>query len=315
NVTLTALNSFGVLSWPGNFVLSSSPGVGGFPQSVTTADVNGDGKVDLISANYNANTLTVLTNNGRGGFVLSSSPGVGSGPSSVTAADVNRAGEVRLVSANYNANTLTVLTNNGSGGFVLASSPGVGSSPYSVTAADVHGDGKVDLISANFCATKLTVLTNNGRGGFVLSSSPGVVGGPQLVTAADVNGDGKVDLISVNADANTLSVLFNTPSFTGNFTGDGSGLTTLSADNISSGTLADARLSANVALLSGSQTFSGTKALTNSGNSFVGGFTGNGTGLTNLNASNLASGAVPDARLSANVALRTGGSNLTGNQS
>src|SRR5437867_4496579 len=309
--TLTVLTNIG----RGGFALASSPGVGGFPVSVVAADVNGDGKVDLISANLNANTLTVLTNNGSGGFVLASSPGVGRVPQSVTAADVNGDGKVDLISANGSANTLTVLTNNGSGGFVLASSPGVGSNPYSVTAADVNGDGKVDLISANYSASTLSVLTNNGRGGFVLSSSPGVVGGPQLVTAADVNGDGKVDLISVNANANTLSVLFNTPSFTGNFTGDGSGLTALSADNISSGTLADARLSANVALLSGSQTFSGTKALTNSGNSFVGGFTGNGTGLTNLNASNLTSGAVPDARLSANVALRTGGNNLTGNQS
>ena len=43
-------------------------------------------------------------------------------------------------------------------------------------------------------------------------------------------------------------------------------------------------------------------------------FTGNGSGLTALNASQLTSGSVPDARLSANVALRAGGNALTGNQ-
>ena len=61
----------------GGFVLSSTPAVGTGTFSVVTADVNGDGKVDLISANRGAGTLTILTNNGSGGFVLSSSPGVG----------------------------------------------------------------------------------------------------------------------------------------------------------------------------------------------------------------------------------------------
>src|SRR4051794_17875225 len=79
NVSLAALNSFGSIFW-GNFTIASSPGVGATPSSVVAADVNGDGKLDLISANYNDNTLTVLTNNGSGGFVLSSSPGVGSHP-------------------------------------------------------------------------------------------------------------------------------------------------------------------------------------------------------------------------------------------
>src|SRR5260221_13632923 len=56
----------------GTFVLSSSPGVGTTPNSVVAADVNGDGKADLISANYGTNTLTVLTNNGSGGFGFAS---------------------------------------------------------------------------------------------------------------------------------------------------------------------------------------------------------------------------------------------------
>src|ERR1035437_8086442 len=135
NVDLS-LNSGGSIRLPsGNFFLKSSPGVGASPVSVTTADVNGDGKPDLISANQGAKTLTVLTNNGSGGFVLTSSPGVGAGPITVTAADVNGDGKVDLISANWalNAgNTLTVLTNNGSGSFALSSTLTVGNGPYSV---------------------------------------------------------------------------------------------------------------------------------------------------------------------------------------
>jgi len=205
------VNSLGAITPPvwGNFTLSSSPGVGTQPHTVTAADVNGDGKMDLISANYLDNSLTVLTNDGSGGFVISSSPGGGAHPVPVTAADVNGDGKMDLISGNYNANTLTVLTNDGSGGFVISSSPGVGTRPVSVTAADVNGDGKMDLISANEIAYTLTVLTNDGSGGFVISSSPGVGSAPESVAAADVNGDGKMDLISANYGPNTLTVLTN----------------------------------------------------------------------------------------------------------
>jgi hypothetical protein len=206
------------------FVISSSPGVGNKPISSCAADVNGDGKVDLICVNYGDQTITVLTNNGIGGFGLSSSPAVGSKPQCVVAADVNGDGNVDLISANYGDNTLTVLTNDGSGMFFPASTSSV-SNPGFVVAADVNGDGKTDLISAdygaNFSKSALTVLTNDGGGGFVFCSLVGVGIHPVSVCAADVNGDGNVDLICANYGGfsddfnSTLTILTNDG--TGNF--------------------------------------------------------------------------------------------------
>ncbi len=196
------------------FKLSSSPGVGGGPNSVAVADVNGDGKLDLISANYSDNNLTVLTNNGVGGFVFFTNLPVGGYPEPVITADVNRDGKPDLISVNGLSVSLTVLTNNGKGVFVLSGTYPVSNPPISVVAADVNGDSNVDLITANWGGggspgNTLTVFTNDGTGRFVVSSSPVVDSLPYSVTAADVNGDGKVDLICANWGHDLISVLTN----------------------------------------------------------------------------------------------------------
>ncbi len=76
--------------------------------------------------------------------------------------------------------------------------------------------------------------------------------------------------------------------------GSGAGLTGLNAAALASGTVADARLSSNVALLNGAQLFSGQNLFTNPANSFA----GNGGNLTQLNASQLTIGVLPSARFS-----------------
>jgi hypothetical protein len=211
----------------GSFGEASTWVVGDSPQNVVAADINGDSKLDLITANAYATTATVLTNRGDGTFTLASSPEVGNSPLSLVVIDVNGDGRLDLVSGPGNGNSLAVLTNSGAGNFALASTPPVGNSPYDVCSADVNGDGKPDLISANVLSSNLTVLINAGGGRFTPGPSPQVGSGSANVVAADVNGDGKADLISANSYEGTLSVLFNTPSFSGSFIGDGSGLTSL----------------------------------------------------------------------------------------
>jgi len=115
---------------------------------------------------------------------------------------------------------------------------------------------------------------------------------------------------------------------TSTFTGNGSGLTTLNASNLSSGTVAGARLGGNQSM-SGIKTFSNTTqasstttgAVKVSGgvgiakNLHVGGtITGNGSGLTSLNASNLSSGTVPNARISGSYTSITGTGALNAGQ-
>ena len=174
----------------GYFAPATSYQVGSGPTCVATADVNGNGKIALISANLIDGTLTVLTNNGSGGFGSNDTLVVGSYPICVAAADVNGDGRPEVFSANYGDGTLTVLTNNGHGGFGSNDTLNVGlsisSGPAFVLMADVNGDGKLDLISANTVDNTVTVLTNNLSGRFVLDATLTVGTYPVSVAAVDI---------------------------------------------------------------------------------------------------------------------------------
>jgi hypothetical protein len=110
----------------------------------------------------------------------------------------------------------------------------------------------------------------------------------------------------------TAASRFIGPVFVSSLSGDGSGLTNLNASNISTGTLNDARLSSNVPLKNGNNVFTGINSFgTVNGTTFNGGtfngtflgtHIGDGSGLTNLNADNIATGTLDLARIDASTA-------------
>jgi uncharacterized delta-60 repeat protein/uncharacterized repeat protein (TIGR02059 family) len=187
-----------------------------YPTSVTSADIDGDGKADLIVANYMNNGVSVLKNtstqNGAISFANKVNFSAGANPNSVTSADVDGDGKADLIVANLNADTVSVLKNTSANGTIGFASPvpyATGDRPYSVTSADIDGDGKADLIVANDGSDTVSVLKNNGDGTFAAKVDYATGDTPVSVTAADVDGDGRVDLVVGNGRSDTVSVLKN----------------------------------------------------------------------------------------------------------
>ena len=208
-----------------SFAAQQTFGTGGDdPYSVTAADINGDGKPDLIIANAGDHTVSVLLNTTAPGattpsFATPQTFASGGQPYSVVAADVNGDGKPDLIVANFD-NTVSVLLNTTAPGavspsFAAQQSFATGNVPISVTAADVNGDGKPDLIVANSSDNTVSVLLNTTAPGattpsFATQQTFATGNVPFSVTAADINGDGLPDLIVSNGSGNTVSVLLNT---------------------------------------------------------------------------------------------------------
>jgi hypothetical protein len=195
-------------------------------RSIAVADVNGDGKSDLLVANMYAGTVGVLLGNGDGTFKAAVNYGSGGmGATSVAVGDLNGDGKPDLLVANdciasaqCGSGTVGVLLGNGDGTFQAAVNYASGAKiTWSGAIADVNGDGKPDLLLASVncyasCQGTASVLLGNGDGTFQTAIDFGSGGVAAVwVTVADVNGDGRPDLLVVNiSDANVGVLLNNT---------------------------------------------------------------------------------------------------------
>jgi len=160
--------------------------------SIAVADINGDGRPDLIVDTDNG--IRVRPGNGDGTFQPEMSlPYYGYYPV-LLVADVNGDGKPDLVLAG--GNTLGVLLGNGDGTFHdMVTYAWGGDSASSIAVADFNNDGKPDLVLAG--GDTVGVLLGNGDGTFrapVVYHSVGA----HRVTVADVNLDGKPDLLVAN---------------------------------------------------------------------------------------------------------------------
>jgi hypothetical protein len=184
-------------------------GAGAF--MVTHGDVDGDGALELITANSQANSVSLLFNEGKGTFSLPREVPTGSSPLAVLAEDVDRDGDLDLAVPSASGAALWVLENDGTAHFPNVSKYPTPPRPVYVAAGDFNGDGRVDLVTAsNRLVASLGVFLDQGDGTFenaVVLPSSEATDTPYSVIVSELNGDGNDDLITTNELGGSVSVL------------------------------------------------------------------------------------------------------------
>jgi hypothetical protein len=180
--------------------------------SVLVRDLAGTGRLDLVTANPGANTVSVLRGNGDGTFAPAASYPVGGRfPLTVDAGRVRPGGPLDLVTANQGSDSVSVLPGAGDGTFGPPSQYVAGSRPVAAAAADFAGRGTDDIATANdlgiSAISTVRVLFNQGDGTFPPPITQVQVGqGNVSLATGDFRGTGVQDLVTTNFSSDTVSV-------------------------------------------------------------------------------------------------------------
>ena len=223
---------------PGQYLAATTLATGGQPNQVVSADLNGDGKPDLVFADLSAsgNAVVMLQSSASPGqFMTPLNLSTGAFTPSVAVGDLNGDGLPDVVAANYDSNgnngrvTIFFQSTASPGTFQAGVSFPAGAQPEAVRIADVNGDGLPDLIVANrgpgndgSGSPGVSVLLQDAAhpGSFLAAVTYSTPWGAVDVAVGDLNGDGKPDLVVASlgpAPTGAVSVLLQNTSSPGTF--------------------------------------------------------------------------------------------------
>jgi FG-GAP-like repeat/IPT/TIG domain/Secretion system C-terminal sorting domain len=208
-----------------SFSLVANVPVAPYPSAIAIADLNNDGKADLVTTTRTNNTMSILTNTSRPGsisFLPPISLNGGLDPIRISIADFDGDGKRDIAVANFNSgnpSTISVLRNTTSGNNISFDSRvdyASGNGTTGIAANDINGDGKPDIVVVSGNSATFSVFINTTFGPGPISFAPRqdypLLGydHPQSVSLVDLDQDGKPDVITTNFGADDIAVFKNT---------------------------------------------------------------------------------------------------------
>jgi hypothetical protein len=184
-----------------SFVSGGSGSAGTEPSGMVIADLNQDGRLDVLAANDSVATVSALLSSGKDQYL----PPVGyftgwqgrffHQSQQLASGDFNGDGHLDFAATSqYGAFHVSISLGVGNGTFLDHTSFETGICPTSVAAIDVNHDGKLDLLVANSEGSDISVLLGDGDGAFLPKVNFPLPAYPISIIAADFNRDGNPDV-------------------------------------------------------------------------------------------------------------------------
>lgn len=221
-VTTATKGTTGVLlanPYVSQFTIATAPGTGTFaaktdyatgegPYKVALGDMNGDGLLDMVTANFTAYTVSVRLGQAGGTFAATKTDyPVGRFPSCLALGDINGDGRLDVVVGQQYSSVVGVLLAKAGGGYDYQSYSATSQSVYAVTVGDVNGDGLLDIATVDEWDFSVSVLLGKAGGGFAAPVRYPAGASPYCVAMGDIDGDGLLDIVSADSYSGYVTVL------------------------------------------------------------------------------------------------------------
>jgi hypothetical protein len=246
--------------------------------NIISADMNGDGHMDVIGSDFDGGRIDIFQNNGDGSFTSQTINSNAIGIWAIHVADVDSDGNNDVLAALSTSNKITWYRNNGDNTYDEFTITTNVAEPRSVYAIDMDYDGDMDVLSASRNDDKIAWYENDGNENFTQHDISTSAIQAWDVFAIDMDGDGDMDVLSASEGGIRIAwyknkgdlsfeeiVVSNTtdqPNSVYAYDMDGDGLLDVLAASLSAGTLWYRN--------NGDETFQ--ENLIGSGNPFLGNF-------------------------------------------
>lgn len=195
--------------------------IGNGPLGLAIADLDGDGKPEVLVAAGNSGYISVFKNtsvNDSISFAAKINVSNSGHADNILVRDIDGDGKPDLVASNFSSSSISVYRNTSTTGnisFAPKVDFTVGTNPGDIVCGDLDGDGIIDIAVSNYSSTSISILRNTSTSGnisFAAKTDITTGSNPMELALEDLDGDGKTDIGVVNNLSNTVSIFKNTGS-------------------------------------------------------------------------------------------------------
>ncbi|EKD29216.1 MAG: Vcbs [uncultured bacterium] len=175
------------------------------------ADLNSDGKNELVIADYKNNKIIIASFNYEKGIITEKSIASGQSPVDLKVSDMDGDGDLDIVIVNSGSKNITVLINNGNIDFASQTYT-TGNSPKSIALTDINNDNLPDIIIANYNGSSISVFINLGNGSFQNQINYATGSYPRSIACGDMDKDGDIDVVVGGGESSSndsITIFYN----------------------------------------------------------------------------------------------------------
>ena len=194
----------------GTFELGPTASIGVQPRGGASADVNGDGLLDVVTADTYSRTISIVLSTGSRTWEEAIQIEVWpKTPRYILLNDFDGDGDADISMLDKLGDRFLLFANDGSANFSLTELEYTHATPHSMVSLDVDGDGDLDFIVSHVGSDVQLILYNDGTGHIASRQSITITGGAADIGVNDLNADGLFDIVvaTINQSSQGASVL------------------------------------------------------------------------------------------------------------